>query len=356
MTALPADLLARPAAQSVRLVAQGFLDAALRAAERLHDALDAEALHDFRVALRRLRTTLRAYRPELKDSVAAKVRRRLRAVAAATNRAREAEVALAWLQPLKAQLKPRERVGWRWLVERIERRRTKGLQHAASDGWRAFATVERKLRKGLTVYRQSLSPQAPPPAEPFAVVMRAALLKQARQLDALLPAVHTAEDAEAHRARIAAKRLRYLLEGLVDVVPAASALVERLKALQDGLGELHDVLELESEVRAGVESVAAERAARSLAVALLEQPSPAMLRAVRRRDPKSGLVTLARRLRARRTALFADLQATWLGRDGSWSREIEAAIAPVTGGAPPRSFPVPVPALRRRATRPARHA
>lgn len=356
MAALAADLLTRPAAQSVRLVALGFLDAALPAAERLHDAEDAEALHDFRVALRRLRTTLRAYRPELKDSVPAKLRRRLRAIAEATNRAREAEVALAWLRPLKSELKPRERVGWRWLVDRIERRRAKGLQHAATDGWRAFPPVERKLHKGLAAYRQSLSPQEPTEVEPFVVVLQAALLKQAKQLDDLLPAVHTAEDPEAHRARIAAKRLRYLLEAVGDVVPAAAALVERLKALQDSLGELHDVLELESEVRAGVETVAAERAARSLEVALLEQPSPGMLRAIRRRDPRAGLVALARRLRERRTALFANLQATGVGRDGTWSREIETALAPVTSAAPRPPTPVPVPPLRRRATRPVHHA
>jgi CHAD domain-containing protein len=356
MTALPADLLARPAAQSVRLIAQGFLDAAVRAAERLSHGEDADALHDFRVALRRLRTTLRAYRPELKDSIPRKVQQRLRAVAAATDRARDAEVALAWLQPLKPELKPRERVGWRWLVERIERRRAKGLRRAGSHGWRAFGAVGRRLRNGLAVYRQPLSPHHSSAVVPFAVVVRTTLLEHAKRLDELLSAVHTAADPEAHRARIAAKRLRYLLEALVDLVPVAPGLVERLKALQDGLGELHDVLELEREVRKGVASVAAKRASRALEVALVDQPSPAMLRAVRRRDPKAGLVALARRLRVRRTALFADLQANWLGRDGAWGREIEAVVAPFTSGAPSQPVPVPVPVPRRRAPRPVHHA
>lgn len=349
MAPLPADLLARPAAQSVRLVAQGLLDAAMSAAQRLSDAEDPEALHDFRVALRRLRTTLRAYRPELKDSISAKLQRRLRAVAAATTRARETEVALAWLRPLEAALQRRERVGWRWLVERIERRHARGMQKAATDGWRAFAPIEQKLRKGLA--RQPATG-----VEPFAQVVQAALLKQAKRLDELLPSIQGAEDPEAHRARITAKRLRYLLEALVDVVPGAAVLVQRLKALQDGLGELHDVLELEGQLRTAVESMAAKRAARSLEVALLEHPSPDMLRALRRSDPKSGLVALARRLRARRTARFADLRATWLGRKWNWSREIEAAIAPVASGPPRRRSAVPVPVLRRRGTRPARHA
>lgn len=298
MAPLPADLLVRPAAQSVRHVAQGFLDAALSAAQRLSDAEDTEdpeALHDFRVALRRLRTTLRAYRPELKDGISGKLQRRLRAVATATNRAREAEVALSWLRPLEARLEPRERVGWRWLVARIERRHAKGVQRAATGGWRAFAAVEQKLREGLSM-------RPAPTARPFGHVVQAALLQQATRLDELLPAIQGAKDPEAHRARIAAKRLRYLLEALVAVVPGAAALIRRLKTLQDGLGELHDVLELEGEVRAAVESVAAKRAVRS------------------------GLVALARRLRARRTATFAELRATWLGRKWNWSREIEAVL------------------------------
>ncbi len=346
---LPVDLLTRPAMQSVRLIAQGLLDAATATAERLGVTEDGEALHDFRVALRRHRTTLRAYRPELKDSVPPKAERRLRAFAAATSRAREAEVALEWLRPLKTDLKPRERVGWRWLAERIERRQVKGL-HATTDARRSFAAVERKLRKGLAVYRQALSPQPSAP-EPFALVARAALVEHAGKLDRLLATVHAAEDAEAHRARIAAKQLRYLLEALVGVVPAATGLVDRLKVLQDSLGELHDVLALEGEVRAGVTSVAAQRAARALDVALLEPPTAAELRAVRRRDAKPGLMALARRLRARRTELFAELQAKWLGPDGSWSREIEAALTPPVASAP-MAIPIPIPlSLRRRRAR-----
>lgn len=297
MSVLPADLLTRPAAQSTRLVARGFLDAAVQAAGRLSGVRqreDAAALHDFRVALRRLRTTLRAYRPELRNGIPASLEHRLHAIAAATNRAREAEVAIAWLCPLQRRLKPGERAGWHSLLERIERRRVEGLRHAADRGWKTFTAVAPTLRRGLT------KPAAASP--PFAVVARVALLRQARRLDTLLPAVHDAADPKAHRARIAAKRLRYLLEALVGVVPAAAALVKRLRALQDGLGELHDVLELESEVGAAATT--------------------------RRRDQKVGLLALARRLRARRTALFAKLRVRWLGRDGSWSRDVAAAFAP----------------------------
>jgi CHAD domain-containing protein len=69
------DLLLRPAGEAAHRIARAFLDAA--AAARLADAADAEALHDFRVAIRRLRVTVRTY-PALRASVSKKLRRRLR--------------------------------------------------------------------------------------------------------------------------------------------------------------------------------------------------------------------------------------------------------------------------------------
>src|SRR3989441_7903639 len=60
MTKRPDNLLAAPAPRAAHRIALSLLDAATAARERLPDAGDAEALHDFRVAMRRLRSTLRA--------------------------------------------------------------------------------------------------------------------------------------------------------------------------------------------------------------------------------------------------------------------------------------------------------
>jgi CHAD domain-containing protein len=51
------------------LLALYFLEDATEAERHLGDANDPETLHDFPVALRRLRSCLRAYGEELKDSV-----------------------------------------------------------------------------------------------------------------------------------------------------------------------------------------------------------------------------------------------------------------------------------------------
>ena len=349
--ALPLEILNRPATQSVRLIARGYLDAAAAGARRMDDANDAEALHDFRVALRRLRTTLRAYRAELQDSVRPKLYRRLGDIADETNRVRDADVALAWLRPLKPELSARERVGWRWLIERIEGRRTKRIEHDLAEARRAFRGSERRLRKRLAVYRQALQPDDAAPDRPFAVVARATVLAQAQQLDQILTAVRAPDDPEVHRARIAAKRLRYLLEPLTEAVPATAGIVARLRALQDRLGELHDVLELERAVRAGVESVAAERAIRLFDVAISDHPTPEAVRVARRRDPKPGLVAVARRLRVQRTSRFAELRANGLKTAGTWRHELEAALTPL-GASAPAPTPIPIPlSLSRRHTR-----
>src|SRR2546429_8551253 len=74
MTRRPENLLAAPAPGAARRIALSLLDAATAARERLPDAGDAEALHDFRVAMRPLRGTLRAYQPQLEAGGAAQPR------------------------------------------------------------------------------------------------------------------------------------------------------------------------------------------------------------------------------------------------------------------------------------------
>ncbi len=102
------ELLDRPAVLAASAVALAYLDDAVAAAKRLSDRSDAEALHDFRVTIRRLRVTLRTY-PSLQASVSRKLRRRLRRLVRATNPARDAEVQLAWFVERARRFTPVER-------------------------------------------------------------------------------------------------------------------------------------------------------------------------------------------------------------------------------------------------------
>ena len=62
---LPAELLHLPRREAVRLLALQQLGQARSTALRLDDETDSEALHDFRVALRRLRSIVKAWKNEL---------------------------------------------------------------------------------------------------------------------------------------------------------------------------------------------------------------------------------------------------------------------------------------------------
>src|SRR5215210_5945824 len=119
----PAALLERHPSEAVRLVAMDWLAQASAARERLGDAHDEEALHDFRVAIRRLRSTVKAFRRELDASVTRKSRDRLRRVAQATNGGRDAEVQLLWLDTQRQSLYSRHRPGAVWFRDRLRRRK-----------------------------------------------------------------------------------------------------------------------------------------------------------------------------------------------------------------------------------------
>jgi CHAD domain-containing protein len=321
---LPPDLLSRPAEAAVRLVALHHLDAAAAALARRHDPDDAEALHDFRVGLRRLRSATRAYRPHLKTGAPKRLRRRLRTLAAATNAGRDAEVLLAWLRDQAEGLPARERVGWRWLVARLEQE----LEDAAAALERIaarFAKLERRLRRRLASYRLKVELNEEggvTTGATFGAIAADAIRDQAEDLARRLDdGPESGDPVAVHAARISAKRLRYLLEP-VDV---GGPVVQRLKALQDLLGELNDAHVASRRLADAVEAAGAERA-RELFHRALDRPAPPE-QAPRRRDERPGLVTLARRMRERWDAAFARLDAGWLhGRAALFFRDVATLV------------------------------
>ena len=235
------DLLDHSAVLAASTVALAHLDDAVAAAARLPDRSDAEALHDFRVAIRRLRVTMRAY-PGLHESVARKQRRRLRKLVRTTNPARDAEVQLAWLLERSPHFTAPERAGLGPLRARLRGRRRR-VMTATREGLQArFEKLERKLRRRLT----TLQSDAGPNEAPFRTIAAATLVQHASDLAGRLAETSpTAAPAELHATRIAAKRLRYLLEPVESGLADGASLIRRLKDLQDLFGALTDAHELE---------------------------------------------------------------------------------------------------------------
>ncbi len=308
-TALPHDVVDLPAEEGARLVALDLLREASDGARRLDAGNDAEALHDFRVGLRRLRTALRAFAPWLEGSVGLGMRRRLKRIARATNEARDAEVQLAWVGEQRGRIGERQRAGYEWLLGRLGARLDSGGEERR-EALRKFGRRAQRLERRLGVYQSRVGDAA---AETLGAVLAALVAGQAASLREKLAAVTGPGDQERiHLARIEAKRLRYLLEPLRGNRHADSgAAVRVLKRLQDVLGELHDAHVLAGSVAAALVDAAAERARRVHVAVYEEGASEAKLRRELVGGVRSGLLALDRLVRERRDALFADLERDW---------------------------------------------
>jgi CHAD domain-containing protein/CYTH domain-containing protein len=296
-------LLDLPVSQGVGRIAQGYLDDAVAALQRLRNARDVEALHDFRVAVRRLRSLLRAYGQWMGRAGGKKVGRRFRDLGQATNAGRDAEVQLVWLEAQRAALTRRERSGLNWLLRRLRAVKRDSYRAARKHVRAGFHRSEQLLRHrlgesggGTTRFRAA-----------FAALLR----ELAGDLEARLAAIAGAGDEEqAHEARIGAKRLRYLVEPVQQELPGGRRIIGRLKRLQDLLGELHDMHVLDGALATVVEEAAREKARRMRELAL--SGDGRSLGRERRRDERIGLVTLAARARTDRDRLFAELRRGWL--------------------------------------------
>lgn len=227
---------------ALRLHALQQLERAEKAAARLCDA-DPAALHDFRVALRRLRTTLSVLQEHFPGSIGRKHKRRLAKLARRAGVARDAQVGLGVLSACAADLT--ERGGGARLRALLSK---EAAQPVGSELIARFGKVARRLRRKLATYTVRLDPDHPLIVRPFEGTVRQSARWSAEALAARLREITTETDGKAiHRARISGKRLRYVLALLGKRRTLAAARAE-LRALQELLGTLGDVDQLRQRV------------------------------------------------------------------------------------------------------------
>ena len=310
---LPEDLLHRTPEEAARRIALALLGQARDAAPRLADPHDTEALHDFRVAIRRLRSTLRAWKPYVADEHAKKQHRRLGDLQRATGAGRDAEVLLAWLTPLRQELRPPQRIGLDWIVDDLRRRRDEAYADLRDEVRKRFDKLDAQLQRDLEKMTVEIDLSKSKAKETFAEALAQLARSQAEELAAHLAHVRSLGDQEeAHEARISGKRLRYLLEPVRPCTDRASDLVAQLKRLQDLLGDFHDCAVLVGEIGTGVEKAAAERA-RKMHELAQDQEMEERLRRETARDERPGLIEVTRRAQERMRGIFEELEREWLG-------------------------------------------
>ena len=289
----PAGLALLPAEAGARHVALAHLRDATGAYRRLgaQPSRDPAALHDFRVALRRLRVCLEAYQAELSATVSRGSRARMRRLARATRTTRDLEVQLGWLLAQIPALPEGRRAGAAMAADSIAQRMRAAWLAMRKQLDAGYPTAEQRLRSqlGHLVISRRLDASLQGPT--MAVVTGRLILDQAAVVAAALERLHCRTDAEAiHTARIAVKRLRYLVEALAADVTDAAVPLAQLVRLQEGLGTLHDMQLLERELGAAMASLPAA-------------------------DPRfAGLVVLRERLDGQSRGALAAVRREWLDR------------------------------------------
>jgi CHAD domain-containing protein len=149
-----------------------------------------------------------------------------------------------------------------------------------------YARLSRKLGKRLGAADAEQDGREATFGAALAPVVRDELAEARERLAAV---VGPDDEEHAHRARIAAKRVRYLLEPLRrDGGADAGAAVKRWKELQDLLGEMHDAHVLGRELGAALDDAGGRQAAL-----------------------RNGILAVEALVRERRRALFATLERDW---------------------------------------------
>jgi CHAD domain-containing protein len=211
-------------------------------------------VHQARVASRRLRAALPVLGVRADATTLGRVRKQVRRITRALGPVRELDVALANL----SEFAPKAMVSAR-AVQRVRQAMTAERQARRREMLDAITPIAlEKLRKRLAGVGQTPGVRTPPADE-----MGEAVRRVARRALALHQAIEHAGGVyladRLHRVRVAAKKLRYGLEIERELRRSRStARINRLKAMQDRLGRIHDLEILIDRIR-GVQGTLAER-------------------------------------------------------------------------------------------------
>ncbi|HEY5422397.1 MAG TPA: CYTH and CHAD domain-containing protein [Ilumatobacteraceae bacterium] len=222
---------------------------------------DAEELHQFRVATRRLRSDLRSLAPLLDRHWTTFVRDELRWLGGEVGRARDADVLVERLRSQVERLAPEDAKMADRLVDRASNDAAEARQHvtAAMSADRYLALLD-VLVEAATDPRLAVEPtdMADLPSRDFvADIVRKPWKRLARSVKGLEP---YSPDAVYHAVRIKSKRARYAAEAVAPVAGRdARRFADAVAEVQTVLGEHHDAAVAEAWLRAAAKAVPSTR-------------------------------------------------------------------------------------------------
>lgn len=220
-----------------------------------------DAVHQMRVATRRLRSTLQIFGTVVDKEATRPLRAELRWLAGELSGARDREVMLERLQRRVDELPPHLVLGP--VRERITRHLEEGMAEARA---RALSALDEKRYLELLDALDALiddPPLTPAAARPARVVLPRLVRRAWKRLDrelteAVAKTVPAERDAALHEARKSAKRARYAAEAVVSAFGRpARDFARRMTALQELLGDHQDSVVCRDTLRAiGLEAYA----------------------------------------------------------------------------------------------------
>jgi CHAD domain-containing protein len=229
-------------AEAGRKVLRFHLARMIAREEGTRDGGDPENLHAMRVATRRQRAAWRVFGGAFRPGRTRVHRKHLREVASRLGAVRDLDVLLEAADTYRADLAPAEQralepllAGWR--THRDDARRLL-LRELDSDGYRRWIDdySEFVRHEGLAVL-----PVAPTQAHRIRDTAPSRILAAYESVRAYEPVLRWADVETLHELRIAGKWLRYTLEFVREALsPEAAALIARVTAIQDHLGEMKD--------------------------------------------------------------------------------------------------------------------
>ena len=203
---------------------------------------DPEDLHGMRVATRRMRAAWRIFGDAFRANRTKRYRTPLRSVASRLGTVRDLDVLIEAAESYRDGQGEHEAHSLAPLIDEWRARRddARGLlvRELDSDGYRRFVDDFRDF-----VRTDGAGARALGPIEPHHVRDNAASRIQAafEKVRAYEPVLRWSDVETLHELRIAAKWLRYSLEFVREALgPETGLLIERVVALQDHLGMLHD--------------------------------------------------------------------------------------------------------------------
>jgi CHAD domain-containing protein len=208
--------------------------AVLRPRRRVRDRGDPEAVHDLRVATRRLQEALRFSEPFLPRPAVDRVARRARGIRRSLGAVRDADVLFRLLRRLARRLERGERRLALGIAARLSEEAEAARRAADRRGGLPVPGIRKRLQALLKAAR-------PVPVAVSARGRQVALERLARAAR-LLPRARRGDPDGLHAFRIAVKRYRYGLE-ILDEAGARGlrALIREARDLQRALGRVHDL-------------------------------------------------------------------------------------------------------------------